>query len=619
MSFILFLHFFAKLVLSFYLGKQRMKGKLFVKFYYLQAILRLFSTLYIYTGILRRLLLMVMSVNYNIKSSDLTAQKHNAITSTYDEKLIFKISSDLKLDSAELNTSLSGNNIIFKARDNNEYDIEKILHTRLANASDKLIEKKRNLKWYEKIWDWCKDLFNSKTSSKALWQEFLHCEELFTQKLPINILFEELCGEKYNVLNIEKFLKGKIKLKIETSFEKFIGKEIKTENTSVPEVKGRYFVKGINKENAELNKEDEIKYNELMENLDDNYKHKLSGILYRGILLNTSSDDQSSTLDNLYNILTKKRAQGLDNINLLKECIDVLDNPSLITQRGEDIPEEYKNKAVDKITKNSKDQAVRKEAEENLQNRFYGTCAAAAIEYNLAAKKPAEFIRVIEQMSSTDKKVSKAFEIDKKSDEYRKILENLKIFQIPYIQKEQGIEIFLNPDKNAFFLAQIQNNHKDPDERSMIDILMQSMITNAVSRNTYDSLLDKRYFGPDSGLTFDEINFMNSILQEENSKNSIYMSLAGNSEILSNDTINKRKDIEKTLSENKNIITGYVFSDEKNNKNYVSGGHEIMIVGEITNLLGEEFFVCQDSDDDYSEPICIPKKELLRNIHHTVA
>ena len=71
--------------------------------------------------------------------------------------------------------------------------------------------------------------------------------------------------------------------------ENFIGKEISTKNTSIPEINGEYIKKDIDKQDMRLNEQDKTKYNKLLENLDEKYKEKLKGILERGILLNNNS------------------------------------------------------------------------------------------------------------------------------------------------------------------------------------------------------------------------------------------------------------------------------------------------------------------------------------------
>ena len=83
------------------------------------------------------------------------------------------------------------------------------------------------------------------------------------------------------------------------------------------------------------------KYKEISEELNSAYKKKLEYALKTGILLKNNSDDKSSVLDNLHKILKEERDPGLDGRTILKEALDIIHNPYVITQKCEDIPDEY--------------------------------------------------------------------------------------------------------------------------------------------------------------------------------------------------------------------------------------------------------------------------------------
>ena len=518
---------------------------------------------------------------------------------------------------AEVETSSDNNNsVLFRARDNKMYNIKEILTYRFENSLFNFYERISNLKWYEKAIDWVKGLFNIESSSKAITQSRDICNQiLYKQNLPLNKLFEEFTGEKFNRVNAEKFLAGDIKLKFETACEKFTGEKINTQNTAIPEIDGEYYLKTEENKDFILNKQDKTKYNKIIQALDKEYKEKLDNILERGILLNNDSSNKSSTLDILHKILTTPRSKGLKNDIILRECIDILDNPSVVTQAAEDIPGAYTKAVINRITNNSKDKNVRQKAEEELMSRYLGTCAAASIEYNIASEMPAEFINIIEQLTSPENKFVKTLHYKKDSAEYAELLNDLKRFKTPFKETDAGIEITLKPDKDAFFLALIQTLHKTPHERSIIDILTQSMIMNCGAKGTYNSITDKRKEGTDGGLFDFEISYLNTLLKEEKAEPNIYMNINSKGKIIQNDTIKKRKDLNEALSANENIIVGYVFTDDYNR---VYAAHEITVIGETSNLLGEEFFICQDSDDLTSKPVCIPKQKLLKEIHHTI-
>ncbi len=74
-------------------------------------------------------------------------------------------------------------------------------------------------------------------------------------------------------------------------------------------------------------KDEHKKYNTLMDELDAKYRRKLEYALKSGQLLKNNSNDKSTVLDNLYKIITEERDQGLDNVTILKECLDIISNP----------------------------------------------------------------------------------------------------------------------------------------------------------------------------------------------------------------------------------------------------------------------------------------------------
>ena len=82
-----------------------------------------------------------------------------------------------------------------------------------------------------------------------------------------------------------------------------------------------------------LSNDEKNKYNALLQNLDKSGRKGLDNLLKGGILLNSDSTDSSTVLDNLYNILTTKRADGLDNNKLAADLIETLNNPYRIKQK----------------------------------------------------------------------------------------------------------------------------------------------------------------------------------------------------------------------------------------------------------------------------------------------
>ena len=95
-----------------------------------------------------------------------------------------------------------------------------------------------------------------------------------------------------------------------------------------------------------ISKEEISKYNEITNMLDKDAKKKLNYLLKTGALLNSDSNDNSTTLDNLYLLATTPRAQGLNNQVLLLETIETLADPHIITQQFGNIPKQYLQNAT---------------------------------------------------------------------------------------------------------------------------------------------------------------------------------------------------------------------------------------------------------------------------------
>ena len=264
-------------------------------------------------------------------------------------------------------------------------------------------------------------------------------------------------------------------------------------------------------------KDEKKKYNELVQELSPAYKKKLEYALKSGILLKNNSDDKSSVLDNLHKILKEERDKGLDKITILKECLDIIQNPYVITQTCEDIPAEYKTAVLGIVTNLSEDVNVLNQANYELDNLHTGTCPTASVEFDLATKNPAEFFRIVEGLTSPKNEVHKVIDMDALSEKTLDAVWLLNKFKTPHeiINYDKAV-IKLKPDENALIRARIQNHHRDKGERSIIDVLMQSTMMQLGSQQTYDSLTDKRapneWTTDDGGLIDFEKNYVESIM-----------------------------------------------------------------------------------------------------------
>ena len=368
-------------------------------------------------------------------------------------------------------------------------------------------------------------------------------------------------------------------------------------------------------------KDERKKYNALSNELELPYRKKLEYALKSGQLLKNNSNDKSTVLDNLYKIITEERDPGLDKITILKECLDILANPYVITQTCEDIPKEYQRQVIGLITNLSENPNDIAKAKWDLDNMHTGTCPAASIEFDLATKHTAEFFRMVEGLTSPKNEVVKTIKMDSLSEKSSDAIWLLTKFKTPHVIKNfDTAEVFLKPDKNAIIRARIQNNHRDKGERSIIDVLMQSTFMQLGSQQTYDSLTDKRapnaWTQENGGLIDFEKTYVESVVEDKNTTSVTYQIVDENGRLAGyeKDFGTIKKELLDTLKMGHNIIIGYTWPDPSNDNKLA--GHEITIVGYKTKPNGEGIFYCQDSDDDSDTYVEMSEKFLLPKIHH---
>ena len=356
-----------------------------------------------------------------------------------------------------------------------------------------------------------------------------------------------------------------------------------------------------------VSKEEIKKYNELSAILDKETKKNLNYLLKSGILLNTDSNDKSTTLDNLYKIATSQRAQGLNNEVILRDTIQILTQPHVVTQQFGNIPNQYKEQVA----------SLAKGDNPNVEHS--GTCPAASIEFSLAQKHPAEFARFAEGLSSPEMSVTKNISLNNLADNTLDAIWLLNAFEIPYEAKDfNNAKLKLAPDKNAIVRAHIQTVDRDNQERSAVDVLMQSTFMQVGSQQSYDSLTDRR-FGKfnqnDKGLIEFEKTFTESVVGDKNTISVTYQTIDENAKLVGYETDfdTMKKQIKEALDMGENVIIGYTQVD---NTNTVVNGHEITIIGMKSDKNGKVTFVCHDTDDGMSKPVEYSEDYLLPKIHH---
>lgn len=390
---------------------------------------------------------------------------------------------------------------------------------------------------------------------------------------------------------------------------------------SAPNFKAAAYTSAVTVRTELTTRDEKKKYKELSEELDGKYRRKLEFALKSGILLKNDSDDKSSVLDNLHKILTEERDKGLDGRSLVKESLDIIQNPYVITQTCEDIPKDYKTPVIGLATNLSEDVETIKQTNFYLDNMHTGTCPTASIEFDLATKNPAEFFRIVEGLTSPKNEAYKTIDLDALSEKTMDAVWLLNKFKTPHkIADFNKAVVLLKPDEHAIIRARIQNNHRDKGERSMIDVLMQSTMMQLGSQQTYNSLLDKRapnaWTEEDGGLIDFEKTYVESVMENKNTTSVIYQKVDENGRLAGyeKDFATIKKELMDTLAMGHNIIIGYTWPDPDNDNKLA--GHEITIVGTKTDAKGETIFICQDSDDDVDKPIEMPESFLLPKIHH---
>ena len=401
----------------------------------------------------------------------------------------------------------------------------------------------------------------------------------------------------------------------------FPTQNIETKNITSPSFRAEAYTSAVTVRTTLATSDEKKKYKELTEVLDSNYKKKLEYALKSGILLKNNSDDKSSVLDNLHKILKEERDKGLDGRTIVKEGLDIIQNPYVITQTCEDIPQEYKTEVIGLVTNLSEDLNEIQEANFNLDNMHTGTCPTASVEFDLATKNPAEFFRIVEGLTSPKNEAYKVIDMDALSEKTLDAVWLLNKFKTPHqiVDFNKAI-IQLKPDENALIRARIQNHHRDKGERSIIDVLMQSTMMQLGSQQTYNSLTDKRapnaWTSDDGGLIDFEKTYVESIMENKNTVSVIYQKVDENGRLAGHekDFQTIKKELLETLNMGHNIIIGYTWPDPENGNKLA--GHEITIVGYKENEKGEGIFICQDSDDEIDKPVEMPESFLLPSIHH---
>lgn len=357
-------------------------------------------------------------------------------------------------------------------------------------------------------------------------------------------------------------------------------------------------------EGSELNTEDRAKFEKIAGVLPSKNLVELENLRKHGILTNKKSNDKTSTLDNLYKILTTDRAAGFDSVTLLRETIGHLNNPYLISQKSDNSVTSYL-------------EAIFSPKTPVLNDKNSSTCTAACIEFDLARQEPAEFTRFVEGLTSPALAVEKTIDLENLADKTLDAIWLLNIFEIPHEETNfDKIKLTLKPDDMV--MLKIGLNKKNPSgQRNNIDTILQSTFMNVGSQQSYNSLTDRRtgnFNVTERGLIEYEKTFVESVVRNKNIISVNYQKINQDGEITGYETDFQtiKSQLLDTLNLGENIVAGITQKTKKGKLR----GHEIVITGAHTGEDGKTEFICYNSDLEKNVPVIYTEDYLLPKIHH---
>lgn len=362
---------------------------------------------------------------------------------------------------------------------------------------------------------------------------------------------------------------------------------------------------------------------------------KLDTLLKNGTLLKNNSNDNSTTLQNLYKIATEQRTLNLDSAKILGQTIDALYKPETITQVFGDIPAEEKTKILQDP---NLDPRIRQNPS-LLDVTSSGTCVSASFESHLARRHPAEFARWAQEITSPEESISFTINSSAFNPSYLEaynILRNMFEIKPEKIDfNSRDFKFSLKPDKNAKIRADIQNKYWDKGERNILDVFMQSTLMHSGSEQTYNTLIDKRegkFNSNSEGLGEFEKIFLETIIENEERLSMVYQKVDANQNLVGwgCDFATIQKHIIDTLNMDDDVIIGYVLTNETsgdtmlpgyvntpdNAPNKIVNGHEITIVDYKQDKDGKITFMCNDTDDGIDDLVEYSADYLIPKIHH---
>lgn len=377
-------------------------------------------------------------------------------------------------------------------------------------------------------------------------------------------------------------------------------------------------------------------YAVLHKSLNSKGKRQLKALLSEGVLSTADTDNQHTTLYQLYSMLTTPRSPGYDAKSLVQEAVGILHQPYTITQKFEPLSENAAQQLLDNQNNNwqAYPQNPQKQltfSDLNVDNS--ATCVSSSVMYYMADKKPGELARHLNELTSPLNAFHEKVKLSELSpDNPQQAFEILKQHHIPYyVSGPDEVTVKIdNPPAGIIRAMDSQDVPTGGRYRNALEAAYQSALTH-LATSSYDpatDLRDSEVPGETSkGLTEDEKTLMETIIKDNGGVQSITYQVVngkanpqpgeeGNAYLYGytrsfNQTAN---DMLASLKMGEPIIIGITDTDADGS---IVGGHEITITGATTDpKTGELKFVVADSDDDVPSLVVRSARELIPRIHH---
>jgi len=364
---------------------------------------------------------------------------------------------------------------------------------------------------------------------------------------------------------------------------------------------------------------------------------QLEQLLEKGILHQSKAEDGHSTLYHLHALVNKPRQKGYQGAELLREIVEILAQPSVITQTIGPLSDDAIRKILayrqhpetDPQHGTLKTRSLRPVTAQDLDVEVSASCVAACLMYCLAVKEPAELARHIAELTSPTNSFSKKTSFKQISpDAPEKAVEILKAKGIPFRQSGKNELTLQVQVPTAGVIRAIEDQHAERGtyHRNAVESIYQSALMH-LATNTYDPATDFRgeMHNPNNiskGLSADEKTFLETILRGE-VKTITYQS------IVYNETPGKegnylqgyhrtfeetQADVKAELDKGNFVIVGLLDTD---NKAKIDVGHEVTLTKAFHDpATGKLKFLLADSHNDIPNLVTEDASELIPRIHH---